>query len=49
MIFKSNDSIKFMMAKIFLHMAEFSYQKITEPTIYMEYGLDELDEDLIGK
>ena len=40
MTFKSNDSIKFMMAKIFLHMAEFSYQKIAEPTIYMEYGLD---------
>ena len=37
-MFKSNDSIKFMMAKIFLHMAEFSYQEIKEPTISMSYG-----------
>ena len=39
-MFKSNDSIKFMMAKIFLHMAEFSFQEISEPTIYLEYGSD---------
>ena len=37
-MFKSNDSIKFMMAKIFLNMAEFKFEEINEPTIYLPYG-----------
>ena len=39
-MFKSNESIKFMMAKIFLHMAEFSYKEISEPSVSLSYGKD---------
>ncbi len=39
-MFKSNDSIKFMMAKIFLNLAEFSYEKINDATISKICGAD---------
>ena len=39
-MFKSNDSIKFMMAKIFFNLAEFSYKIIDNPTISLYQGAD---------
>ena len=42
MIFSSTDSIKFMMAKVFFNLANFSYQEIKDPTTKTYHGQDTL-------
>lgn len=39
-MFTSNDSIKFMMAKIFFNLAEFSYKEYTAPSNLQFHGAD---------
>ena len=41
-MFTSNDSIKFMVAKIFFNLAEFSYKQIKKATISQSHGIDTL-------
>lgn len=39
-MFSSNDSIKFMMAKVFFNLAEFSFKEINEPTNLKFHGVN---------